>query len=125
MLDDYQIFYDYYIRVLKTDSSYFNYKNSSGKLFIENNVLKAEFNDNITYIDKYNMKYISCRYMSRRFLHCYDINTKKLLSCVDVFLKTMYEYKRRADLIEKYGESNIVFYILPTNKKIPLFENNF
>ena len=125
MLDDYQIFYDYYIRVLKTDSNYFNYKNSSGKLFIENNVLKAEFNDNITYIDKYNMKYISCRYTSRRFLHCYDINTKKLLSCVDVFLKAMYEYKHRVDLIEKYGESNIVFYILPTNKKIPLFENNF
>ena len=92
MLDDYQIFYDYYIRVLKTDSNYFNYKNSSGKLFIEKNVL---------------------------------INTKKLLSCVDVFLKAMYEYKHRADLIEKYGESNIVFYILPTNKKIPLFENNF
>jgi hypothetical protein len=29
--------------------------------------------------------------------------------------------KHRSALIEKYGEENIEFYILPTNKKMPLF----
>ncbi len=101
MLDDYQIFYDYYIRVLKTDSSYFNYKNSSGKLFIENNVLKAEFNDNITYIDKYNMKYIKIvvTVCARRgkitFLsYCFDYLTNHLLLNVIQMYRSLLFKKR-------------------------------
>lgn len=115
------IYYDYLKRVLQVEPNAFYYKNSTGKVFIKDDKLYAEWRDDIILIDHYNMTYIFNSFISRRYLHCYDIETKKLLSCVDVFLQFNKECNHRAKLIKKYGADKIEFYILPTKKNIRLF----
>ena len=118
---DYIIFYQCVKRVLEQQPGYFHYKNSVGLVIIKEDKLYGDWCDGLELINQHNFKYIHPRYTSRRFLHCYNVKTKKLISCIDVFLRYNKEMKHRSALIEKYGEENIEFYILPTNKKMTLF----
>lgn len=118
---DYIIFYQYVKRVLEYYPGFFHYKNSTGVVIIKEDKLYGDWCDGLELITEYNFKHIHPRYTSKRFLHCYNVKTKKLISCVDVFLQYSKEMRQRSALIEKYGEENIEFHILPTTKKIPLF----
>ena len=101
---DYIIFYQYVKRVLEQQPGYFHYKNSVGLVIIKDDKLYGDWCDGLELINQHNFKYIYPRYTSRRFLHCYNVKTKKLISCIDVFLRYNKEMKHRSALIEKYGE---------------------